>query len=202
MIVGIGVIVAVAVAATGGGTKDKKTPTESTGRSPSPSLSLPSALPSLPSGLPSVVPSLPSDLPTELVPTELVPTDLESFLPSLADDAVPYYMLQKGDCFDTDDGLPGQAVKRPCTEPHDAEVVKVAELNGAYTTNAALKKAASTLCQGPLERKAAGQAAGTVRDTLVQYPDTGGYKIGIDKVACSLAADVGKGTHKLTKPLK
>ncbi|MET9889564.1 hypothetical protein ABZZ47_05010 [Streptomyces sp. NPDC006465] len=202
MIVGIGVIVAVAVAATGGGTEDKKSPTESTGRSPSPSLSLPSGLPSLPSGLPSVVPSLPSDLPTDLVPTELVPTDLESFFPSLADDEVPYYMLQKGDCFDTDDGLPGQAVKRPCTEPHDAEVVKVAELNGTYKTNAALKKAASTLCQGPLERKAAGQAAGTVRDTLVQYPDTGGYKIGIDKVACSLAADVGKGTHKLTKPLK
>ncbi|MCX4992619.1 MULTISPECIES: hypothetical protein [unclassified Streptomyces] len=202
MIVGIGVIVAVAVAATGGGTNDKKTPTESTGRSPSPSLSLPSALPSLPSGLPSVVPSLPSDLPTELVPTELVPTDLESLLPSLADDEVPYYMLQKGDCFDTDDGLPGQAVKRTCTEPHDAEVVKVAELDGTYKTNAALKKAASTLCQGPLERKAAGQAAGTVRDTLVQYPDSGGYKVGIDKVACSLAADVGKGTHKLTKPLK
>ncbi|MET9898907.1 hypothetical protein [Streptomyces sp. NPDC006446] len=186
MIVGIGVIVAVAVAATGGGTKDKKTPTESTGRSPGPSLSLPSGLPSLPSGL----------------PTELVPTDLESFFPSLADDEVPYYMLQKGDCFDTDDHLPGQAVKRTCTEPHDAEVVKVAELDGTYTTNAALKKAASTLCQGPLERKAAGQAAGTVRDTLVQYPDTGGYKVGIDKVACSLAADVGKGTHKLTKPLK
>ncbi|MGW3666137.1 hypothetical protein [Streptomyces sp. NPDC005141] len=197
MIVGVGVIVAVAVAAAGGGTKDKKSPTESTGRSPSPSLSLPSALPSLPSGLPSVVPSLSSDL-----PTELVPSDLESFLPSLADDEVPYYMLQQGDCFDMDDGLPGQAVKRPCTEPHDAEVVKVAELNGTYTTNAALKKAASTLCQGPLERKAARQAAGTVRDTFVQYPDTGGYRIGIDKVACSLAADIGKGTHKLTKPLK
>lgn len=56
--------------------------------------------------------------------------------------------------------------------------------------------------QGPLERKAAGQAAGTVRDTVVQYPDTGGYRTGIDKVACSLAAGVGKGSHKLTEPLK
>ncbi|MER5471001.1 hypothetical protein ABZX90_19970 [Streptomyces sp. NPDC002935] len=197
MIVGVGVIVAVAVAATGGGGKDKKSPTESTGRSPSPSLSLPSGLPSLPSGLPSVVPSLPSDL-----PTGLVPSDLQSFFPSLADDEVPYYMLQKGDCFDTDDGLPGQAVERSCTEPHDAEVVKVAELNGTYTTNAALKKAASALCEATLKRKAADQAAGTVRDTVVQYPDVGGYKIGIDKVACSLAADVGKGTHKLTEPLR
>jgi len=35
----------------------------------------------------------------------------------------------------------------------------------------------------------------------VQYPDSSGYEIGIDKVACSLAADIGEGTHKLTKPL-
>jgi hypothetical protein len=198
VIVGVGVIVVVAAAAAGGGGKDKKSPTESTGRSPSPSLSLPSELQSLlPSGLPSVVPSLPSDL-----PSGLVPSDLRSFLPSLADDEVPYYMLRKGDCFDADESLPGQAVKRRCTQPHDAEVVKVSELNGTYTTNAALKKAASALCKAPLERKAAGQAAGTVRDTLVQYPDTGGYRTGIDKVACSLAADIGKGTHKLTRPLK
>jgi hypothetical protein len=192
------VIVAVAIAATGGDGTDEKPPADDTGRSPSPSLSLPSELPSLPSGFPSVVPSLPSDL-----PSGLVPSDLESFLPSLADDEVPYYMLRKGDCFDTDDGLPGQAVKRSCTKPHDAEVVKVAELNGTYTTNAALKAAASALCKGPLERKAADQATGTVSETLVQYPDTGGYRIGIDNVACSLAADVGKGsTRKLTKRLK
>ncbi|MFF3615702.1 hypothetical protein [Streptomyces sp. NPDC002580] len=198
-------IVAVAVAVTGGGGTDDKPPTDSTGRSPSPSLSLPSELPSLPSGLPSlpsgfpsVVPSLPSDL-----PSGLVPSDLESFLPSLADDEVPYYMLREGDCFDTDDGLPGQAVKRSCAKPHDAEVVKVAELDGTYPTNAALKAAASALCKGPLERKAADQAAGTVSETLVQYPDTDGYRVGIDNVACSLAADGGKGaTRKLTKPLK
>ncbi|MEY2241673.1 hypothetical protein [Streptomyces sp. BF23-18] len=197
MIVGVGIIVAVAVTAMGGGGKGKKSPTESTERSPSPSLSLPSGFPSLPSGLPSVVPSLPSDL-----PTGLVPSDLRSLFPSLADDEVPYYLLRKGDCFDTDDALPGQAARRTCTQPHDAEVVKVSELNGTYTTAAALKKAASALCKAPLERKASYQAAGTVRETLVQYPDTGSYETGIDKVACSLAASVGKGTHKLTGPLK
>ncbi|MET7983664.1 hypothetical protein [Streptomyces sp. NPDC005281] len=197
MIVGVAVIVAVVVATTGGGGKNKKSPTESTGRSQSPSLSLPTELPSLPSGLPSVVPSLPSEL-----PTGLVPSDLRSLFPSLADDEVPYYILRKGDCFNTDDAQPGQAARRKCTQPHDAEVVKVSELNGTYTTEAALKKAASTLCEAPLERKAAAQAAGTVRGTLVQYPDTGTYGTGIDKVACSLAADVGKGTHKLTGPLK
>jgi hypothetical protein len=143
------------------------------------------------------VPSLPSDL-----PTGLVPSDLRSLFPSLADDDVPYYLLRKGDCFDTDDALPGQAARRECTQPHDAEVVKVSELNGTYTTEAALKKAASALCKAPLEQKASYQAAGTVRETLVQYPDTGSYETGIDKVACSLAAGVGKGTHKLTGPLK
>jgi hypothetical protein len=79
--------------------------------------------------------------------------------------------------------------------------VKVAELNGSYTTDAALQKAASALCEAPLERKAAQQPAGTIRGTLVQYPDPGTYEIGIDNVACSLAADIGSGTHKLTKPL-
>jgi hypothetical protein len=197
VIVGVGIIVAVAVAATGGGGKGKKSPTESTERSPGPSLSLPSGFPSLPSSLPSVVPSLPSDL-----PTGLVPSDLRSLFPSLADDEVPYYLLRKGDCFDTDDALPGQAARRECTQPHDAEVVKVSELNGTYTTEAALKKAASALCKAPLEQKATYQAAGTVRETLVQYPDTGSYETGIDKVTCSLAAGVGKGTHKLTGPLK
>ncbi|MFE2297832.1 hypothetical protein ACFXAW_06505 [Streptomyces sp. NPDC059445] len=200
MIVGVGVIVAVAVAAMGGGGGDGKSPsgnTASTGRTPSPSLSLPSGFPSLPSSLPSVLPSLPSDL-----PTGLVPSDLRSLFPSLADDDVPYYLLRKGDCFDTDDALPGQAAKRKCTQPHDAEVVTVTELNGTYTTEAALKKAASALCEAPLQRKAANQTAGTVSQTLVQYPDTGSYATGIDKVACSLAADVGKGTHRLTRPLK
>ncbi|WP_229702531.1 hypothetical protein [Streptomyces albiflavescens] len=198
VIVAVGAIVAVAVVAFGGdGKQDKKSPTESTRRSPSPSLSIPSELPSLPSEVPSVVPTLPSE-----VPSGVVPSDLESLFPTLANDEVPYYMLKKGDCFDTFDSLPGQAAKRSCTKPHDAEVVKVAELNGSYSTDSALKKAASALCESTLERKAARQPAGTVLGTLVQYPDSSGYKIGIDNVACSLAADIGKGTHKLTKPLK
>ncbi|WP_406350687.1 hypothetical protein [Streptomyces sp. NBC_00658] len=198
VIVGVGIIVAVALVATGGdGDQDKKSPTESGGSTGSPTPSF-----SIPSELPSELPSLPSELPSELpsLPSEL-PSGLESLIPSLADDEVPFYLLRTGDCFDTNDSLPGQAAKRSCGTPHDAEVVKVAELNGSYTTEAALKKAASALCEAPLERKAAQQPTGTVRGTLVQYPDPGGYEIGIDNVACSLAADIGSGTHKLTKPL-
>ncbi|WP_329548988.1 hypothetical protein OG548_39070 [Streptomyces sp. NBC_01356] len=187
VIVGVGIIVAVALVATGGdGDPDKKSPNESGGSTGSPTPSF-----SIPSELPSELPSLPSEL----------PSGLESLIPSLADDEVPFYLLRTGDCFDTNDSLPGQAAKRSCGTPHDAEVVKVAELNGSYTTEAALKKAASALCEAPLERKAAQQPTGTVRGTLVQYPDPGGYEIGIDNVACSLAADIGSGTHKLTKPL-
>ncbi|MFJ4828724.1 hypothetical protein ACIP79_02105 [Streptomyces sp. NPDC088747] len=206
VLVGLGVIVAVALAVTGGdGDQDNKSPTESGGstRSPSPSFSIPTELPSeLPSGLPSELPSLPSELPSEVpsLPSEL-PSGLESLFPTLADDEVPFYLLRAGDCFNTNDSLPGQAAKRSCGTPHDAEVVKVAELNGSYSTDAALKKAASALCEAPLERKAAQQPAGTVRGTLVQYPDPRGYDVGIDNVACSLAADVGSGSHKLTAPL-
>lgn len=114
VIVAVAAIVAVAVVVTGGnGKQDKKSPTESsgaTGSSPSPSLITPSELPSFPSGVPSVTPTLPSE-----VPSGLVPSDLQSLFPTLANDEVPYYMLKKGDCFDTRSGLPGQAVARAPT---------------------------------------------------------------------------------------
>ncbi|MET7918492.1 hypothetical protein ABZU45_21815 [Streptomyces avermitilis] len=193
----------------GDGSTDKKSPAESskgTGRSPTPSLSIPSAIPTeipteLPSGFPSKLPSgFPSGLPGDF-PSEL-PSGLESLFAAPAGDEVPYYMLKKGDCFDTGVSRPGQAAKRSCHRPHDAEVVKVTELKGGYATDAALKKAASGLCEEPLAHEEAQQAAGTVRGTLVQYPDTTGYKLGIDKVACSLAADVDGGDHKFTAPLK
>ncbi|MFE4546022.1 hypothetical protein [Streptomyces sp. NPDC056785] len=214
--VALGAVVVVILLAGGGDDKPgKKGPAGSTGgtaSSPSPSLNLPSGLPSrLPSELPSELPSgLPSGLPSELpsgLPSGLLsglPSDLssglQSLVPDLADE-VPYYMLTTGDCFDTSEARPGQAAKRRCGTPHDAEVVKVAELDGAYSTDAALKKAASALCEAPLERKAARQSSGTVRGTLVQYPDPDTYGTGIDKVTCSLAADIGDGTHRLTAPL-
>jgi len=122
VIVAVGAIVAVTVVAGGGdGKQATKSPNESSGstrRSPSPSQSLPSELPSLPSAVPSAAPTLPSEAPSGVVPSEL-----QSLLPTLASDEVPYYMLKKGDCFDTNDGRPGQAAKRSCTKPHDAEVV-------------------------------------------------------------------------------
>ncbi|MFF2993201.1 hypothetical protein ACFVTC_01285 [Streptomyces sp. NPDC057950] len=198
-------VVTVILLVGGGSDKpDKKGPAETssgTESSPSPSLSIPSGLPSeLPTALPSGLPSeFPSELPSGLLSD--LPSDLRSLVPDLADDEVPYYMLGTGDCFDTSAARPGQAAKRSCRAPHDAEVVELGELNGTYSTDAALKKAASSLCAAPLERKAAQQPAGTVRGTLVQYPDSGTYRTGIDKVACSLAADIGGGTRRLTAPL-
>ncbi|GAA3814259.1 hypothetical protein ACFS5L_19080 [Streptomyces phyllanthi] len=197
MIVALGAVTAVVLVATsGGGPSGGKSPAESgrsTASSSTPSLSVPSQLP-------GELPSLPSDLPSGL-PSEF-PSDLDSFLPTPAGDEVPYYMLKKGDCFNTSDSRPGQAARRSCSTPHDAEVVRMAELEGTYASDAALKKAASALCEKALERKAVRQPAGTVRGTLVQYPDSAGYELGIDSVACSLSADVGGGDRKLTKPLK
>ncbi|WP_330292764.1 hypothetical protein [Streptomyces sp. NBC_00576] len=189
----------------GDDTPDKNPPgsSQSSGRTPDPSFSIPTELPTR---LPTKLPTLPSRLPTELptgFPTDLpseFPSDLESLIP-LAGDEVPYYMLRTGDCFNADTANPGQAAKRACGEPHDAEVVKVVELEGGYATDAALKNAAYALCRSPLEREAAEQPAGTVRGSLVQYPDTAGYRLGIDNVACSLAADLGSDTRKLTTPL-
>ena len=195
VIVAIGAVAAVVLVATSDeGSSGKQSPagsSDTTGGTPTPSLSIPSELPS---ELPSGVPDLPSDLPSGL------PTDLESLLPTPAGNEVPYYMLKAGDCFNVDNSKPGQAAKRSCRTAHDAEVVKVTELTGAYSTDAALKKAATDLCEKPLQDKAVKQPAGTVRGTLVQYPDSTGFKLGIDNVACSLAADPG-GNGKLTKPL-
>ncbi|WP_244362564.1 hypothetical protein [Streptomyces aquilus] len=196
--VGAAVAAVVLMGAGGDDSPDDDKPTAGASSSPSPTLSLPSELPSK---LPSEVPSrLPSQFPTEL-PSEF-PSGLESLIPSLAADEMPYYLLQAGDCFDTDAARPGQAAKRSCQEPHDAEVVKVTELEGDYATDSALKKAASDLCEQTLDSKAESQPEDTVRGILVQYPDTTGYRVGIDDVACSLAADTGAGSRKLTQPLK
>ncbi|MFF3486519.1 hypothetical protein ACFYXC_25050 [Streptomyces sp. NPDC002701] len=195
VVLGVGAVSAVVlVAASDDDSPDRKQPSESssgssTGRLPSPSLSVPSQLP-------TELPSPPSGVPSEL------PSGLESLPPSLASDEVPYYMLRAGDCFDVDAGRPGQAVKRPCDGRHDAEVVTVTELEGTYTSDAALKKAASDLCRAPLDAKAARQPAGTVAGTLVQYPDPAGFEVGIDKVTCSLAADTGQGDRQLERPLR
>ncbi|WP_258314840.1 hypothetical protein [Streptomyces sp. Act143] len=192
-----GAVAAVVLMGSGGDDSPGDKPSASVSGSPRPSLSLPSELPStLPSELPS---RLPSRLPTQL-PSEF-PSGLESLVPSLAADEVPYYLLQTGDCFDTDAARPGQAARRSCREPHDAEVVQVAELEGDYPSDRALREAASDLCEQPLNRKAEGQPKGTVGGILVQYPDTTGYGVGIDDVACSLAADTGAGSRKLTHPL-
>ncbi len=194
-------VVAVVLMVSGGDdTPDKNPPesSESSSGTPESSFSipteLPSELPTLPTRFPTELPTeFPSDLPSEF------PSDLESLIP-LAGDEVPYYMLRTGDCFDTDDARPGQAAKRSCGDPHDAEVVKVAELEGGYATDAALKKAASALCRPVLEREAADQPAGTVSGSLVQYPDTAGYRLGIDNVACSLAAGIGSDTRNSPPP--
>ncbi|WP_232838335.1 hypothetical protein [Streptomyces geranii] len=202
----LGAVVAVVLLASGGdGDPKKNTPESSRSSSdtPEPSFSLPTELPTkLPTRLPTLPSGFPTEVPTEF-PTDLpseFPSDLESLIP-LSGDEVPYYMLRTGDCFDTDAAHPGQAAKRACAGPHDAEVVKVTELEGGYPTDAALKKAATALCRPPLERAAAEQPAGTVQGSLVQYPDTAGYRLGMDKVACSLAAGLGSDTRKLTTPL-
>jgi hypothetical protein len=193
-------VAAVVLMASGNG-DDSPGDKPSASGSPRPTLSLPSELPTrLPSELPTRLPSqFPSDLPSEF-PSEF-PSGLESLFPSFAADEMPYYMLRTGDCFDTVGSRPGQAAKRNCDKPHDAEVVTVAELEGTHPTDAALQKAASDLCERTLNSKAADQPEGTVRGILVQYPDSAGYRLGIDNVACSLAADAGEGTRKLTAPL-
>jgi len=201
----VGAVAAVVLMVSGGDDTPEKNPpgsSRSSSRTPDPSFSIPTALPTrlpLPSRLPTSLPSsLPSGFPTDL-PSEF-PSDLESLIP-LAGDEVPYYTLRTGDCFDTAAAHPGHAAKRACDGPHDAEVVKVTELKGGYATDAALKRAASVLCRPTLERQAAGQPADTVRGSLVQYPDSAGYRLGIDKVTCSLAAGLGSDSRKLTAPL-
>ncbi len=145
-IVAVGVIAAVVLMLSGGDDTPDKTPpgsSQSPSRTPEPSFSIPTELPSrLPSRLPTKLPTLPSRLPTELPTAFPRPRQfpvLESLVP-LAGDEVPYYMLRTGDCFNADSAHPGQAAKRACDDPHDAEVVKVTELEGRFSTDGALKR--------------------------------------------------------------
>ncbi|MDW4910747.1 hypothetical protein RB628_36855 [Streptomyces sp. ADMS] len=198
----LGAVIAVVLLASGDEVTPEQNPPESSqdaSSTPEPSFSFPTELPTKLPTLPSEFPTgLPTEFPTDL-PSEF-PSDLESLIP-LAGDEVPYHMLRTGDCFDIDAAHPGQAAKRACDGPHDAEVVEVAELEGGYTTDTALRNAASALCRPILKREAAEQPEGAVRGSLVQYPDTVGYRLGIDNVVCSLAAGPGSGPRKLTGPL-
>ncbi|MEU9290080.1 hypothetical protein AB0D57_36870, partial [Streptomyces sp. NPDC048275] len=123
VIVALGVVVVVLMTRGSSDTPEKKAPTESGGQgtpgTPAPSLSIPSELPTeLPSSFPSELPSeLPSGFPSGL------PGDLESLIPTLAKDEVPYYMLKTGECFNTSAGRLGQVAKRSCGAPHEAEDV-------------------------------------------------------------------------------
>ncbi|NGO81916.1 hypothetical protein G6045_40695, partial [Streptomyces sp. YC504] len=204
VIVAVGVIAAVFLVATGDGNGggDGENPDPSATKKPTPSLSIPSELPTgIPTDLPTGLPTgFPTDLPTGL-PTD-IPTALPTDFASPAGDETPYFLLAAGDCFDVGTSAQGYAVRKSCTSAHDAEVVKIAELEGTYGTEQAIRSAASKLCQGPLDTKAAKQPAGTVRGTLVQYPDPTGFQTGIDSVACSLSGDTKAGGRKLTKPLK
>ncbi|WP_190191197.1 hypothetical protein [Streptomyces minutiscleroticus] len=187
-VVAVGAIAAVVLVATSGNGPVEQRPSAGSARTadraPAPSPTPPDQVPTAPSGPPAD------------------PYATQSPPPSPAGDDVPYYLLRAGDCFDTSEDEPGRATRRPCSAPHDAEVVEVTELEGARSTDAAIAKAASALCEGLLERKAARQPAGTVRGTLVQYPDSAGFEAGIDAVACSLAADIGDGGRTLTRPLE
>ncbi|MFC7304616.1 hypothetical protein ACFQVC_10360 [Streptomyces monticola] len=188
----MGAIAAVVLVATGGGGGGDDSGEPDSRRPPARTSDEPTPTPSL---------SLPSDGPTRNLPSER-PTGRPSGLESPAPGEVPYFTLKAGDCFDIGDSRQGHATKRSCTRPHDAEVVKMAELNGSFADDAALKKAAADLCRAPLDRKATAQPPGSVRGTLVQYPDKSGYDVGIDSVACSLAANsAADGSRKLTKPL-
>ncbi len=202
-IIVVGAIAAVVLVASGDGGGDGKSPSPTATKKPTPSLSIPSGLPT---EIPTEIPTgLPSDFPTDLLPTDLLPTGfptLPTDFASPAADETPYFLLEAGDCFDVGAGAQGYAIRKSCTSAHDAEVVKTAELEGTFATEAAIKEAAAGLCRAPLNTKAAKQPAGTVRGTLVQYPDPTGFAAGIDDVACSLSGDTTAGGRKLSAPLK
>ncbi|MFG2888713.1 hypothetical protein [Streptomyces sp. NPDC048248] len=178
------VIVAVVVANSGDDdSKNRAQPTASTSTGATPSESATSS----PSGYPSA-----SATPTG--------TDMESLMPSPSNGKIPFFQLKVGDCFDRPADGGGNNDRASCNGPHDAEVVTTHRLGSGFTTSAAIKAEASSLCKRELESKAARQPAGTAEGTYVQFPNISGYKLGIKTVSCSLAGN-STATKKLTKPL-
>jgi hypothetical protein len=146
-----------------------------------------------------------SDPPTDdTLPSDDLPSgdasspNIETMMPTPTSGPIPSYMLKVGQCFNVPAGKGGQGERISCSKAHDAEVVYKEKLTGTYDTDTAVKTKADSICKSRLDSKARRQPSGTVRGTLVQYPQTSGLRMGLKTVTCSLTAGQGR---KLYKPL-
>ncbi|MEV6106619.1 hypothetical protein AB0M28_18150 [Streptomyces sp. NPDC051940] len=140
----------------------------------------------------------PTDEATGTLPDDSASPNLEDLMPTPTNGPRPSYMLQVGDCFNLVKEKDGYADPASCNGSHDAEVVYKTKLEGEFDTDSAIRSKAESLCESKLNQVGERQPSGTVSQTLVQYPSTGGVQLGMRSVTCSLAASSG---DKLTKPL-
>ncbi|MCM2576500.1 hypothetical protein [Streptomyces meridianus] len=118
---------------------------------------------------------------------------------------LPFVALGRGVCFDHPELDPGvrKVVERPCTGPHDGEVIGNRELTGDFASDQELETEALRLCGSDVKRRMRDiPDDGRQYYNYALYPSLPTYQTeGENRVSCALTLSDGPGGRKLTAAL-
>ena len=118
---------------------------------------------------------------------------------------LPFVALERGVCFDHPELDPGvrEVEERPCTEPHDGEVIGNRRLTGDFASDQELETEALRLCGADVKRRMRDiPDDGRQYYNYALYPSLPTYQAkGENRVSCALTVSDGPGGRKLTAVL-
>lgn len=118
---------------------------------------------------------------------------------------LPFVALDDGVCFDHPELDPAvrEVVERPCTQPHDGEVIGSRRLTGDFSSDRELRKEALRLCGEDVRQRMRDiPEDGRQYYNYALYPSLPTYeRQGEDRVSCALTLSDGPGGRKLTSAL-
>lgn len=118
---------------------------------------------------------------------------------------LPFVALDRGVCFDHPELDPGvrEVVERPCTKPHDGEVIGNRRLTGDFASDQELETEALRLCGTDVKRRMRDiPDDGRQYYNYALYPSLATYQSqGESRVSCGLTISDGPGGRKLTDTL-
>ncbi|UGY90843.1 hypothetical protein [Streptomyces gobiensis] len=139
-------------------------------------------------------------------PATAIPDPRESSGPSgTPRDPVPFVVLKPGTCFDHPalSSAVSKVEERPCTSPHNGEVISNPKLTGDFATEQEIQEQVLKLCkQDAAVRLKKMPQDGTLYYFYAIYPSLPTYKYrSKDTISCSLTLSNSRDGKKLTGPL-
>ncbi|MBF6046841.1 hypothetical protein GO001_16640 [Streptomyces sp. NRRL B-1677] len=157
------------------------------------------------SSTPSAAPSAPSAAPGGIGGPGADPSNPDpsasSSSPSVS--RVPYVVLKPGQCFDHPRMSLGltEVKTKPCTGPHDGEVIANETLTGKFDSELDIQTKARDMCKKDAQDRMRSITDGKNYYSYVLYPTPVTYSRGQDQITCSMTLSVSQGGQKMDKPL-